>query len=190
MSSHNARPPAAAGDGYALFRRVEIGLGMLFFAVTSALVFIGALARAVGEPLIWSIDMAQAAFIWACVIGADIALDRGAHIEIDIFIRKAPQGVRRALAVLWWLAIAVFLLRSVPAHLVGVFLATLVWYGVQLTRLNVERPMGDTDISYAWVTAAIPAGALLMLLTTLRKLWRGLTGAESFSLEGRDGMVL
>lgn len=177
MSSDNARPPAAAGDGYALFRRAEIGLGMLFFAVTSALVFIGALARAVGEPLIWSIDMAQAAFIWACVIGADIALDRGAHIEIDIFIRKAPQGVRRALAVLWWLAIAVFL-------------ATLVWYGVQLTRLNVERPMGDTDISYAWVTAAIPAGALLMLLTTLRKLWRGLTGAESFSLEGRDGRVL
>jgi TRAP-type transport system small permease protein len=177
VSSHNARPPAAAGDGYAMFRRVEIGLGMLFFAVTSALVFIGALARAVGEPLIWSIDMAQAAFVWACVIGADIALDRGAHIEIDIFVRKAPQGVRRALAVLWWLAIAVFL-------------ATLVWYGVQLTRLNVERPMGDTDISYAWVTAAIPVGALLMLLTTLRKLWRGLTGAESFSLEGRDGMVL
>jgi hypothetical protein len=33
-------------------------------------------------------------------------------------------------------------------------------------------------------------GAALMLATTLRKLWRGLSGAEPFSLEGRDGMVL
>lgn len=177
MRGDDTKPAGAAGDGYALLRRAEIGLGMLFFALTSALVFVGALARALGMPLIWSIDLAQAAFIWACVIGADIALERGAHIEIDLFIRRVPQAVRRGLAVLWWLAIAAFL-------------ATLVWYGVQLTRLNVERPMGDTDISYAWVTAAIPVGALLMLLTTLRKLWRGLAGSEPFSLEGRDGTVL
>jgi TRAP-type transport system small permease protein len=169
--------PNGGGDAVALLRRIEIGLGMLCFAATSLLVFVGAIARSFGVPLIWSIDVAQAAFVWACVIGADIALDRGAHIEIDIFIRRVPVAVRRGLAVLWWIAIAVFL-------------ATLVWYGVQLTRLNVERPMGDTDISYAWVTAAIPVGALLMLATTLRKLWRGLNGAEPFSLEGRDGTVL
>ena len=161
----------------ALWRRGEVGRGRACIAATSLLVFVGALARSVGFPLIWSIDVAQAAFVWACVIGADIALDRGAHIEIDIFIRRVPAAVRRVLAVAWWIAIALFL-------------ATLVWYGVQLTRLNVERPMGDTDISYAWVTAAIPVGALLMLATTLRKLWRGLSGAEPFSLEGRDGTVL
>jgi TRAP-type C4-dicarboxylate transport system permease small subunit len=172
-----ASAPSAAGGGYALFRRVEVGLGMLFFALTSVLVFVGALGRAIGMPLIWSIDMAQAAFIWACVIGADVALERGAHIEIDLFVRKLPAWLRRALAVLWWLSIAAFL-------------AALFWYGVQLTRLNVERPMGDTDVSYAWVTAAIPAGALLMLFTALRKLWRGLSGAAPFSLEGRDGRVL
>lgn len=158
-------------------RRVEIALGMLFFAATSVLVLVGALARTIGTPLIWSIDIAQATFVWACVIGADIALERGIHIEIDIVVRRLPAIARRALAVLWWLVIAAFL-------------ATLCWYGTQLTRLNAERPLGDTEISYAWVTAAIPAGALLMLLTSLRKLWRGLSGAEPFSLEGRDGTVL
>ena len=177
MSSGIAAPADTVGGVVALWRRVEVGLGMACFAATSLLVFVGALARSVGFPLIWSIDVAQAAFVWACVIGADIALDRGAHIEIDIFIRRVPAAVRRVLAVAWWIAIALFL-------------ATLVWYGVQLTRLNVERPMGDTDISYAWVTAAIPVGAALMLATTLRKLWRGLSGAEPFSLEGRDGTVL
>jgi TRAP-type C4-dicarboxylate transport system permease small subunit len=111
------------------------------------------------------------------VLGADEALKRGAHIEIDIVVRRFSAGVRRWLAGASWLAIAVFL-------------AFLVVYGVQLTRLNVERPLGDTGLSYVWVTLAIPVGALLMLSTTLRLLWRAWVGREAFSLEGRDGMVL
>ncbi len=40
----------------------------------------------------------------------------------------------------------------------------------QLTLLNVQRPMGDTEISYAYVTAAVPVGSLLMVITALRQL--------------------
>ena len=150
---------------------------MFFFALTSLLVFVGAVARTLGSPLIWSVDIAQAAFVWACVLGADVALKRGAHIEIDILVVRFSAGVRRVLAGLWWVVIALFL-------------ACLVFYGVQLMRLNVERPLGDTGLSYVWVTAAIPVGALLMLITTLRMLWRAWRGSEAFSLEGRDGQVL
>lgn len=150
---------------------------MFFFALTTLLVFIGAVARTVGSPLIWSVDIAQASFVWACVLGADVALKRGAHIEIDIAVKRLSAGVRRVLAGLWW-------------TLIAVFLGFLVVYGVQLTRLNVERPLGDTGLSYLWVTLAIPVGALLMLATTLRLLWRAWRGSEAFSLEGRDGQVL
>ena len=47
------------------------------------------------------------------------------------------------------------------------FLATLVVLGTELTVLNVQRPMGDTEISYAFVTAAVPVGSLLMAITRL-----------------------
>jgi hypothetical protein len=40
------------------------------------------------------------------------------------------------------------------------------------------------------VTAAIPVGALLMLITVLVRLARGLIGRETLSLEGHDGTVL
>ena len=160
-----------------MLSKAEEVLGMVFFALTTALVFVGALARTLGSPLIWSVDLAQAAFVWACVLGADVALKRGAHIEIDIVARRFPVKVRRWLAGASWLAIAVFL-------------ALLVVYGIQLVRLNVERPLGDTGLSYVWVTLAIPVGALLMMATTLRLLWRAWVGREAFSLEGRDGMVL
>jgi TRAP-type C4-dicarboxylate transport system permease small subunit len=159
------------------FTKIEELLAMVFFATTTALVFIGALTRTVGYPLIWAIDIAQLSFVWACVLGADIALKRNAHIEIDILVRTFSRAARRLLAI-------VFLI------MISTFLATLVWLGINLTLLNLERPLGDVGISYGFVTSAIPVGALLMLATALRRLWRGLSGRETLSLEGRDGTVL
>ena len=157
------------------FTRFEEGLAMGFFAVTTTLVFVGAVARTIGEPLIWAIDIAQMSFAWACVLGADIALKRNAHIEIDILVRSFPRSVRRVLAAAWLGAISVFL-------------AALVYYGTSLTLLNLERPLGDVGIS---TNRALAIGAAaLMLITAARRLWRGLTGQETLSLEGRDGTVL
>jgi TRAP-type transport system small permease protein len=160
----------------ALVRLEEILAGV-FFSATTLLVLYGAATRAVGEPVIWAIDLAQASFAWAAVLGADIALKRNSHIEIDILVRAFPRNVRRWLAVAWLVTIVVFL-------------AIVAWYGIQLTLLNIERPMGDTGLSYAWVTGAIPAGALLMLWTAARRLVRGLTGREVLTLEGRDATIL
>ena len=162
---------------YDRFTRIEELLAMAFFAVTTALVFIGAVARTIGFPLIWAIDIAQASFVWACVLGADIALKRNAHIEIDILVRTFSREVRRLLAI-------VFLV------MISVFLATLVYLGIDLTLMNLERPLGDVGISYGVVSSAIPTGAFLMLTTALRRLWRGLRGEDTLSLEGRDGTVL
>lgn len=161
----------------AIYDTVEVTIAKIFFAATVILVLIGAVTRTVGHPAIWSVDLAQAFFAWASVLGADIALHRNAHIEIDMLVRRFPRVLRYWLAVTW-------------LALIAVFLGCLVHYGAQLTLLNVERPMGDAGFSYAWVTAALPAGALLMLATTLTRLWRGLTGRETLSLEGRDGTVL
>jgi len=171
-------PPATATAGLTLrLNRCEEVIAMAAFAATTIFVLIGAVTRAAGHPAIWAVDLAQAAFIWASVLGADIALRRNGHIAIDILVRHLPRRLRRALAIAWLLAMAAFLV-------------VLVHYGVQLTLLNIERPMGDIDLSYAWINAALPAGALLMLTTVLIKLWRGLTGREPLQLEGKDGTAL
>ena len=150
---------------------------MAFFAGTSIFVLIGAITRTVGSPVIWAVDLAQLSFVWACVLGADLAMKKNAHIEIDIVVRYFPTKVRKMLAVLWLFAIAAFL-------------AMLVWYGTQLTLMNMERELGDVGISYSWVTGAIPTGCVLMLATTLRRLYLGLSGREKLSLEGHDGTVI
>ena len=128
----------------------------------AALVFVAAVSRAVGSPVIWAIDVAMLLFIWCAFLGADAALRARQHIIIDIVVRLFPQPLQRALLILHWTIIVAFLL-------------TLAWLGTHLTLLNVQRPMGDTEISYAYVTAAVPVGSLLMAITAARQLasfWR------------------
>lgn len=137
--------------------RAEDMLSKLFLAGCSALVFVAAISRAVGAPVIWAIDVAMMLFIWCAFFGADKALRNRQHIIIDIVVRYFPQPVQRMLLIAHW-------------SIMIAFLAALVVLGTQLTLLNVERPMGDTEISYAFVTSAVPVGALLMLVTAASQL--------------------
>ena len=142
--------------------RTEDVLSKAFLAGCSFLVFVAAITRAAGQPVIWAIDVAMLLFIWCAFFGAGKALRNRQHIIIDIVVRYFPQRLQRALLIAHWLIIAAFL-------------AALVVLGTQLTQMNVQRPMGDTEISYAWVTSAVPVGSLLMLITTIHQLtmfWR------------------
>jgi TRAP-type C4-dicarboxylate transport system permease small subunit len=146
----------------AALRRAEDALARAGLAGCAALVFVAAVSRALGSPILWAIDVAMLLFIWCSFLGADAALRAKQHIIIDIVVRMFPQKVQRALLIAHWTVIVAFL-------------GALVVLGAQLTLLNLERPMGDTEISYGFVTAAVPVGALLMALTAVRQLvefWR------------------
>jgi TRAP-type C4-dicarboxylate transport system permease small subunit len=159
---------------YKLLYVIEERIAMTLFAVTVALVLLGAVSRTAGTPLTWAVELAQALFAWTCVLGADIALKNKAHIVIDIAVRPMPQKLQTFLSYLWQIAIALFL-------------ALLVWLGVRLTMINTQRVLGDLTISYAWVTASIPAGAALMLISTIARLLGFISGKEASSIEGHDG---
>jgi len=143
-----------------VFHRLARGeeiVARLCLAGCAALVFVAAVSRAFGSPVLWAIDIAMLLFIWCAFLGADAALRAHQHIIIDIVVRLLPQRVQRALLIAHWSIMVAFLL-------------TLVVLGTELTLLNWQRPMGDTEISYAFVTAAVPAGSLLLAITAARQL--------------------
>jgi hypothetical protein len=43
-------------------------------------------------------------------------------------------------------------------------MAVLAWEGYKLTMLNRERLFGDSGLSYAYVTIAVPVGCILLTL--------------------------
>lgn len=133
----------------AWYIRLEGGLAKTLLVLITLLVFVAALSRTIGHPVIWSDDMAQLLFVWLCVIAAVRAVRLQAHIGVDLLVRRLPRTPR-------------WLLDLGNGVLVLAFLVTLAVAGYQLMILNWQRIYGDSGLSYAWVTGAIPAGCALM----------------------------
>jgi TRAP-type C4-dicarboxylate transport system permease small subunit len=134
------------------YNRLEELVSNALLAIITGLVFLAAVARTLGSPMIWSVDVAQLLFIWLCFLGANRAMRLKAHIGVDMLVRKLP-GMSR------------WILELTLGCLTLAFLLTLAVSGYRLTVLNWQRIYGDSGISYAWVTIAVPVGCLLMSIT-------------------------
>lgn len=129
--------------------QLEFAIGALVLAAIVVLIFVAALMRTFGHPLIWSIDVAQLLFIWLCFVGAVRALRTKSHLGIDLMVRFLPYRLRFGLE----MALSVLTLA---------FLALLSYEGVRLALSNTQRRFGDSGLSYAWVTMAVPVGCVLL----------------------------
>lgn len=137
--------------------RAEAVIAGTFLVLMVALVFTGGVARMLHHPLNWTIDLATCLFAWACFLCADIAWRNNALISIALVTDRLAPGWRIAVMRLNYLLIAAFL---VYIAIVGTHLA---W----VSRARAFQ--GIPEISYSWVTASLPVGAVLLLITTLLK---------------------
>ena len=129
--------------------QIELAICVILLAIITGLVFVAAVTRFFGHPLVWSVDLAQLLFIWVCFLGADKAMREKTHLGMEVPIKYLPYKHRL------WVELAC-------SAIVLVFLAVLIVKGYDLTLMNVERTFGDSTLSYGWVTAAVPVGCALI----------------------------
>ena len=146
------RRVAAAASRY--LTRVEELVSRTLLALLVLLVFVPAVTRTFDRPIIWSIEIAQLLFAWLAFLGANQAMRAGAHIGVDVLTRNLPPPIRKAVALF-------------NLGLIAAFLATLLWYGIELTFVSAARRFMTTNLSFAFATVAAPLGAALLLLSTL-----------------------
>lgn len=162
------------------FAKLELAVGSIILAIITFLVFIASVMRFFGHPLIWSIDLAQLLFIWLCFIGATRALRERGHLGVDYIVRMFNHKHR-----LW--------IETVLSVVFIVFLLTLTWVGIDLTLLNIERQFGDSGLSYAFVTSAVPIGCVFLSLAIVANMfeaWRGVNDPDGpliFARTASDG---
>ena len=142
---------------YKAFCRVEELIAMFLLGGLTALVFISALMRTIKHPLNWAQDVALVAFAWLIFFGSDIAVRGAGLIGIDMFSKKLPKKLQKAIDIIFKVMIIVFL-------------SVLVYYGIRMTASGWKRQITALHISYSWVTMAVPTGALLMIISTLIEL--------------------
>lgn len=137
-----------------LVTKIEFFIGATLLATITFLVFIAAVMRFLGHPIIWSIDMAELLFIWLCFTGAVRAMRIRAHLGVDYLVRHFGHKNR-------------LIIESILAIIFITFMSIIAVEGYKLAVLNKERVFGDSGISYYYVTIAVSFGCFFLSLAII-----------------------
>lgn len=137
--------------------KVEEIVAAFLLCLISALVFLSAIARTIGQPINWAQDVSLLAFGWLTFIGSDVIIRQKHLIRIDMLVNKLPRSIQKPLTLIFDVLMLLFLL-------------ILVVYGYMLVDQSWLRTFNTLHISYAWCTLAVPVGAFFMFFSILGKL--------------------
>jgi TRAP-type C4-dicarboxylate transport system permease small subunit len=153
-----------------LYERVcaaEAFIAAAFLILMVTLIFLGGVMRMLGAPINWSSDAATALFAWACFLCADIAWRNNGLMSIEMLTNRLPANLQTAV-------------RMLNYAIISAFLCYLIVMGLYLSWISRIRSFqGIPEVSYSWVTASLPVGALLLLITTLLKVRSELRGEHA-----------
>lgn len=123
-------------------------------AVMTVLISWQVFARYVmGDSLTFSEEVARFSTVWLTMLGAAYAYRQGSLIAVDLLV--GLSGPRMAIA-----------LRITAALATAVFALVLLRYGLAITERVMSQTAPSTRVSMGWLYAAMPAGALMILINS------------------------
>jgi TRAP-type C4-dicarboxylate transport system permease small subunit len=103
------------------------------------------------QPNPWSEELSRLCFIWLSMLGASLAMEKNTHFFFDELVRRlTPACCQRV--------------RYAVTALVAVILFTIMLLGVGLAILVRAERSPALNLPIAWMYAALPVVAGLMLL--------------------------
>jgi len=153
-----SRPARLIGCCNALLMRGVEGVAATLMVIETTVLLAGVIWRyLLNAPLTWSDELASSLFSWLAILGAVIALNRGEHMRLTAIVNRMPEATRVWLESVASLAICVFvgmILRPGAIHALG---------QMAITTPALEIPDGLR-------AAALPVGALLMLIAAIARM--------------------
>jgi TRAP-type C4-dicarboxylate transport system permease small subunit len=142
-----------------LNRASEIALTVVLAAMAIA-VFLQVLFRyALHLPLFWTEEFARYCLVWASLLGAAVALKRGEHIAVTIFLENLPKGLAQILIVVARISVALILM-------------VIIWGGVKLVIITSVQVSPALRIPMAVPYLALPLGSAIMLVHVITSILR------------------
>lgn len=140
-----------------MYQKIEFACASILLAVIVVLVGAASVARSMGTPIIWSIEIAQLLFVWLCMLAADLALQQDRHFGLLILLDHLTAKTRRIADIINMLILIVFL---------G-FLLTYAWHNMVLMH---PRLLGATQMNGSYIHASMVVGLALLLRTMIVQL--------------------
>ena len=161
---------------YRIICHIEAGVAAVFLIATVVVIFSLAIFRTFGVPIHWALDTALLVFAWGVFLGADVAFREDKLVNVDFLLTKLPDKAQRVVQLVLYL-------------LIGLFLGTLVYFGIDLSISTQHRSFqGIPALSYTWVTVSMPVCSFLMLITVSIKLYKTVVSRSTETREegGRE----
>ena len=106
------------------------------------------------SPIPWTEAMLTYMFVWACFLGAGLAVEQKAHFSVEIFVILLPKRLQRVFSVGVYLLIIVFaVLMMVKGRLFVIG--------------NRDQMMAAMPFSMIWPYLAIPVSGLFTAIHAL-----------------------
>ena len=109
----------------------------------------------------WYDEIARGCFVWLTMLGAAVGVKRQAHFRLHIIVDRLTPQLRQS---------AVILLPLV----VIIFAGVLIYQGLVFLDLGKFQQTPVMGLPKTWIYVSIPIGGALMILYSLRPLWRAL----------------
>ena len=119
------------------------------------------------QSIEWAEEVARHMMIWLTFLGAGPVLRYGGHIAVDNLQDALPRTA----------AVAV---RTLIALLLLGFFGFMIWFGALYVMRAQYQTTAATQISFAWIYAAMPTGGVLLVVHWLLIL-RGYLAARTFA---------
>jgi TRAP-type C4-dicarboxylate transport system permease small subunit len=118
----------------------------------SVIIFTNVVLRyTTSQSIEWAEEVGRHLMIWLTFVGCGPVLRHGGHIAIDNLQDALPQMPAIAL-------------RAVIAVLMFAMLAFFVWFGIEYMDRTQYQQTPATQVSFAYVYAALPVGMAIALV--------------------------
>ncbi len=135
-----------------MYQRIEFACATLLLAAIVLLVGIAAIARVAGSPIIWSLEVSAAMFVWLVVLAVDLAMQNQRHFGLSIILDNVSDGTKRRV-------------EMANIAIVMLLLCFLFYYAAINVPLMHKRMLGALQIPKSYVHLAMPVGIVLWLRT-------------------------
>jgi TRAP-type C4-dicarboxylate transport system permease small subunit len=157
----------------AVFWLISSAMALLIVAIFLQVFF----RYVLNDPLTWPEELGRYLFVWIVFLGIPEAYRDGKHLGMDLVTSRLPLSVRRGMALVAEVLIAVFALLSVYAS-------------VDLIRLTFDQTAAVLQIPMAFVYLAFTLGFALIILYTVygwRKTGDPSPGQHLYGLREKEG---
>ena len=138
----------------------ELIFASLCVTATTLLVLMNVFLRYfMNTGIYWSEEVATMCFVWCIFVGSASAYKNGAHLGVDLLVKKLPKVPRAIVKI-----IVDILLIAINGY--------ILYLSIKFVSTSYQKPTAVLAISSAWVSSSLIVGFGLTTIYAIRDLIR------------------